>query len=404
MIMKENIRSNIWKITVSDVLYGFGIINSIRLLFFNDLGYNSFHLGIYEVVTSITIVASDLFTGVIADRIGRKNSVLISNLSFLLLAIILGTSFLYSGGFWAILISCAVLNGLEFSFRSGAKSALLYDSLIQLEQETQYLKISGRINAFSIISNVSGMLIGGFLFDEVSILPLWVWFIFILASSIILLTVQEPQIPKTESRSFWNDVKLGVKYIFNSKSILWLILFFLYLDVFAESYWDTFSQTHMQMFIANKVGVIFGVIGGFCAIASYFVEKIEKLIGQKWLLYGIVGFQIIIFLGIAWATTWYMLAIFLLALEINRNISWLLSDNYQNKLIPSEHRAAILSAASFLNNGVFGGGIIILAIGWLIPRVNFSILFTILAILIFFINGSLLIVRDTRIQKKQPLV
>jgi MFS family permease len=403
MIMKGDFRANIWKIMISDVLYGFGIINSIRLLFFNDLGYDAFHLGIYEVITSISIVSSDLFTGVIADRIGRRNSVLISNLCFLCIAVILGTSFLYSGGFWTILIACAILNGLEFSFRSGAKSALVYDTLIELGEEVQYLKISGRINAFSIISNVSGMLIGGFLFDELSILPFWVWFIFILASSIILLTVREPQIVKTESKSFWNEVIFGIKYIFKSKSVLWLILFFLYIDVFAESYWDTFSQTHMRMFIDSKIGVIFGVIGGFCALVSYFVEKIERRIGQKWMLYSIVGGQIIIFLGIAWSRTWYLLAIFLLALEINRNVSWLLSDSYRNKLIPSEHRAAILSAASFLNNGIFGGGLIILGIGWLIPRVNFSLLFTILAVLIFFINGSLLIVRDTRIQKNQRL-
>ncbi len=398
--MESKLTSNIWKITLSDVLYVFGVINSVRILFFNDLGYNPFHLGMYEVITSITIVASDLFTGVIADRIGRRNSVLISNAAFLLMAIILGISGWFSGGFWTILIVCGILNGLEFSFRSGAKSALIYDTLVQLQREDDYLKISGRMNAFSIASNVIGMIIGGILFDEIPVLPFWVWIFFILASSIILLTVQEPFIQKTEKTSFWSDVKFGVKYIFNSKKILWLILFFLYLDVFAESYWDTFSQSHMKLLIDIKVGVIFGVIGGFCALASYFIEKVEKAVGQKWMLYGIVGIQVLVFIGIAWASTWYVLAIFLLVLDINRNFSWLLSDSYRNKLIPSEHRAAVLSAASFLNNGIFGGGLIILGVGFLIPRGYFSILFSILAVLILIINGSLLVGRDLRKRRK----
>ena len=400
MIMELKLRANIWKITLSDIFYGFGVTASIRILFFNDLGYSADYLAFFEVITSIMIVLSDLFTGVIADRIGRKNSVLISNMAFLIMAIILGSSMWFSGGFWIILIICGSLNGLEFSFRSGAKSALVYDTLIQLHQEKDYLKITGRMNAFSIASNVVGMVLGGFLFDNVSFLPYWIWVGCIIISSIILITVQEPFKQRTRKESFWNDMKFGVKYIFNSKALLWLILFFLYIDVFAESYWDTFSQTHMKLLIDSHVGVIFGVIGGCCAIASYFIYKIEQAVGQKWMLYGIVIVQAILFLGIGWASNWYVLAILVLLLDINRNFSWLLSDSYRNKLIPSEHRAAILSAASFLNNGLFGGGIIILGIGWLIENVNFGILFTVLAVIILAVNGSLLIGRDVNMRRK----
>ncbi len=404
-MMDNSLQSNIWKIILSESIYTFGVINSVRVLFFNTLNYTPFHLAMYEVITSIAIVASDLFTGVIADRLGRRNSVFISNLAFLTMSIILGTTYWISRGFWIILIICGILNGLEFSFRSGAKSALLYDSLVQLHRENEYLKINGRMNAYTIASNVVGMLIGGFLFDEMTILPFWIWFFFILAASIILLTVQEPINYNSEKNSFWTDVKFGVKYIFNSKSLLWLSLFFLYFDVFAETYWDTYSQTHMETLIEIKVGVIFGIIGGFSALASYFIEKIEKTIGRKGMLYGIVGIQVVLFLGIAWAKTWYLLAILLLFLDINRNVGYLLSDAYKNKLIPSEHRAAVLSADSFLHNGLFGGGLIILGGGLLIDKFTdyFGILFTIFAVLILVINGSLLLGRDLQKQRKQRI-
>ncbi len=401
--MKSNLHSNIWKITLSDVFYRFGVIGSIYILYYNFLGFEFQHIGLFEGITSLTIVVSDLFTGVIADRIGRKNSVLLSNLAFFIMAILLGIAGWISSGHVVVLIVCGILNGLEFSWRSGARSALLYDTLIQLDQEKDYLKISGRINAFGIVSNVAGMVVGGVLFEVLPSLPYWIWGGFILISSIILFTVQEPSVQKSEKESsFWQDVKFGVKYIFQSRILLWLVIFFLFADVFAESYWDIYSQAHLESLgaTATYVGIIFAIISGVGAIASYFIDKIEKMIGEKWILYGIIGIQVILFVSIAWVQTWIGLGVILIIFNINRNFTWLLSDAYRNKLIPSEHRASILSAASFLNNGVFGGGIIIWFIGWLIDRVEISILFTILAICIFVINGSLLMLRKIQNRRK----
>ena len=401
--MVSKLQSNIWKITVSDILYRFGVIGAIYILYFNYLGYNFQYIGLYEGITSLTIVASDLFTGVIADRLGRKNSVLLSNFAFFIMAILLGVTSWISSGLLVILIVCGILNGLEFSFRSGARQALLYDTLIQLNQERDYLKISGRINAFGIISTVVGMGVGGALFELMPSLPYWIWSGFILVSSIVLFTVQEPSFEKSENKSsFWEDVKNGVKFIFQSKTLLWLIVFFLFADVFAESYWDIYSQAHLESLGAPVfyVGITFAVISGVCAIASYFIDKIEKIIGEKWMLYGIIGIQVAMFISIAWVRTWIGLGGILIIFNINRNFTWLLSDTYRNKLIPSEHRASILSAASFLNNGIFGGGIIIWLMGWLIDRVEISILFTIIALCVILINGSLLLVRERQKRRK----
>ena len=322
------------------------------------------------------------------------------------MALLLGGSIWISNGYWAILIISAVLNGLEFSFRSGAESALLYDTMIQLQQENKYLKVRGRINAYSTISNVLGLLIGGFLFQVIPSLPYWVWGGCILVSSIILFMIKEPQFQKSEkTTSFWQEMMFGVRFIFQSKTLIWLILFFLFADVFAESYWDIFSQDHLVILGANaiEVGFVFAIIGTVCALASYFIEKIAKKLGQGWIFFLIIGIQVISFLVIAWVPNWYVLGSILIIFNVNRNVAWILSDVYRNKIIPSEHRATILSAASFLNNGLFGGGFIILIMGWLIDNVQTSILFTIVAFLILIINGSLLIVWKDRPSKFQRI-
>ena len=399
MNMTHEIKGNIWKIAVSDALYRFGLIGSLYIIYFNYLGYNSLYIGIYEAITSLVIVGSDLFTGVIADKIGRKYSVLLSNASFLIMALLLASKSLFSGGFFIVLIFCGILNGLEFSFRSGARSALLYDTLIQIRREEEYLKVSGRINAFSTISNVIGMVVGTFLYVVYPNLPYWVWAFFILLASIILFTVHEPIQQKKTTISFWNNVKLGVKYIFQSKKLLWLVVFVLFVDVFAEGYWDTFSQTHLRNMVGDPyTSLIFACIGGLSALVSYFIDKIEKTIGKKWILYIIVVIQAVLFVGLALASQWYILSAILVFFVINRDIAWLVTDNYTNQLIPSQHRATILSASSFLRNGLFGGAVILILIGGLIQmfEMNVSVIFFIIAGLILTINGSLLIVRDLR--------
>ncbi|KYK31705.1 MAG: hypothetical protein HXS46_08805 [Theionarchaea archaeon] len=93
--LSGNLESNIWKIAASDVLFSFGLINAIYILYFQFLGFTFEDIGLFEAVTSIVIIATELPTGVLADFVGRKQTVFIAN-AFMLV----------------------------FSFKSGARTAL----------------------------------------------------------------------------------------------------------------------------------------------------------------------------------------------------------------------------------------------------------------------------------------
>jgi hypothetical protein len=80
------------------------------------------------------------------------------------------------------------LSGLEFSFKSGTKAALLYDTMKELERADEFLKINGRLNAFSLLSKLIGMPLGSFLFVIRPQLPYWVWFINIFGGFFTLTT------------------------------------------------------------------------------------------------------------------------------------------------------------------------------------------------------------------------
>ncbi len=360
----DTLESNIWKIALSDILFSFGLINAIYILFFRFLGFTFNDIGLYEAITSLAIITTELPTGVLADSIGRKWTISVANAFMLCFALLLGFS---EGGF-LVIVFAGLFSGLEFSFKSGAKTALLYDTLKELNREDEFLKISGRINAFSTVSRIIGMILGAFLFAVNPRLPYWLWALFIGMSVVTMVTVYEPKKLKKKYslKNHFVDMKKNVLFIFCSKKLLWISFFFLVADVFAESYWDVFSQAHLKLTGLNPsvFGIVFAVFAGVNALGSYFVDDIENLLGEKGSLYIIILVQVFLFGFMAFCGNWVVLVFLLIILTTTREFSWLLREYYSNQYIPSERRAGILSAISFLYNGLFGGALIIWLFGY----------------------------------------
>ncbi|MFX1514379.1 MAG: MFS transporter [Promethearchaeota archaeon] len=362
--MSTKLESNLWKIAVSDILFEVCYIYPIYILYFQFLGFNFGAIGLFEAITSLAIILTDLPTGALADFIGRKWTVFIANIFMLLMVLILGFG---SGGI-LIIILAGVFNGLEFSFKSGAKTALLYDTLKELNREEDFLKVSGKINAFSTIAKLIGLILGAYLFTINPRLPYWSWAVFIGFSLCFIMIVQEPvkANQKANLRNLVHDVSNSILFIFRHRILLWFTIFFLIADVFVESYWDVFSQAHLKSLGLDPAsfGIIFAIFAGVNSIASYKIDVIEKKLGEKKSLYLIILVQGILFFLLALANIWITLILFLIILTTNREFSLLLEKNYVNKHIPSVNRASILSAMSFLRNGILGGAIIIWSFGF----------------------------------------
>lgn len=115
------------------------------------------------------IAAAEVPTGWLADRIGRRRSMLLGIglqiSSFLLF--IYGNSF---AAFWLAMAIC----GLGDTFRNGADRALLYDSALALDQSARYRQLVGHGTFVATIVFVFAGLIGGWLATRVSwYLPFW---------------------------------------------------------------------------------------------------------------------------------------------------------------------------------------------------------------------------------------
>ncbi len=117
----------------------------VRVLYFHSIGIETPQIFVFEAITAMTNLATDLPLGALTDRLGRRVSVLAGHLLSL--------------GFFAGLLVCKrtealyllmAVQGLSHSFISGSKDSLFYESILQLGGE-RYFELIGKIQFYSAV-------------------------------------------------------------------------------------------------------------------------------------------------------------------------------------------------------------------------------------------------------------
>lgn len=178
----------------------------IERLFWQDRGMTVLMVVYCEIIYAAVIVISEIPTGVLADRYGRKILIVIGGLLSLFEIVIL----LFAHSFWAFALAVG-LAGIAGACVSGALNALLYDSLLERKEEKSFEKIVGRMNAIDLIGSIIAALSG-------SVLAKWFGFEFnyiLSASSLFLaflftILLREPQREQRELLVSSNN-HIGVK-------------------------------------------------------------------------------------------------------------------------------------------------------------------------------------------------
>ena len=103
----------------------------------------------------ILIVLAEIPTGAVADRFGRRTSLMFASTLFAVAVFVFGMAQNYA----VILVSYTAW-GLAQTFQSGADAAILYDSLKQIGREDDFQEINGRLWAITSFAVLIAMLIG----------------------------------------------------------------------------------------------------------------------------------------------------------------------------------------------------------------------------------------------------
>ncbi|MBI2133521.1 MFS transporter [Candidatus Woesearchaeota archaeon] len=346
-----DIKSNIWKMYFVNFLRNLHFFGAVAIPFFLDwanIGYA--RIFILEAFFMFWIFMLEIPTGVVADKYGRKASIILGGLFSAISISIFG----FINNYWAFFLA-EFIGALGFALLSGADKALIYDSLIQTKRDKDAKVFFSRYESAGTL----GMLIGfplGSLIAGSSFLPypktLPLTFIisgvFMLLAFFVAITLSEPK-RKEKVEEFIKEGFDGFKYIFKHKKLRVFALNFALISA------TTFFMFWFYQSLAGVVGIDVkynGFIGAgfnlFSMLLLLNIKRIENLFGMKNALFYSAILPGLFFIGLVFFRNVYfvLVAIFLITgLKIMR--SPVLSD-FMNRHIESRNRATVLSGVSML--------------------------------------------------------
>jgi MFS family permease len=150
---------NIQNYTLYRFFYGMLIIGPVITPYFRWKGLSYTEIMWLQSIAALSVVIFEVPTGVVADKISRRLSLLCAGLC---LGIAL-TIYIHTQSFYAFAFAEALF-GLGLTFGSGADSALLYESLHRLGREDEYARIDGRAASFIFAGQAVGVVISSLLY------------------------------------------------------------------------------------------------------------------------------------------------------------------------------------------------------------------------------------------------
>lgn len=323
------------------------ILGPILVLFLSNVKGLSFtEIMLLQSISAISVVLFEVPTGAIADLMGRKKSLIMYSL-------LVGTSLvIYAYGKHFVMFMLAEITfSLGESLKSGADSALIYDSLKHDGREGEYNKIEGRARSLSLYAQAVGSILSGFVYEIHPYLPFLISAVFMLITAAIVVNFKEPLIEKGvhNNGKYLNQIVESGKYIFSHEKLKAVVIFCMIFFIFYRAgFW--FYQPYMEA--VNIPVKYFGVAFFIFNITAAFISRRTHYIMDKTkprTLTFMAGLMIVSFLFLSFIKLPFGLLAVLFQ-QVARGLYRPVTTKYLNKHIPSDKRATVLSFQSLLSN------------------------------------------------------
>jgi MFS family permease len=376
----SNIRSNLWKVYAYKLLSEFWVIVPILIPYYVSNNLNKTQIFTIQAAYALSILIMEIPSGYLADVIGRRRTLILGAV-FMPLGI---GVYAFTHSFFSFLIAEFII-AVGNSMRSGCDSALVYDTLIQLEKESEYKKFEGRSFFYARIGTSVSSIAGGLL----ALVSLRMPFYTNIAVSAFMLPVAllliEPQRKKLDSPSPIKDILKISRFCFAHSRMRWLMFY----GALIRSTGIIGVWAYFLYYESIGIGIAyFGIIFAGWQLSSAFGSRSAHRLEEKFGKSGSVCLTLsiaptFIILGLL-KTPFLLPLIFFNAFLFGLSFPLLL--HHMNRLIESDVRATALSVANM--TGSFSFVILSPLFGKLVDAFSLSDAF--LAMGVFFIvYGSL---------------
>jgi MFS family permease len=321
----------------------------------DERGFSLTQITLLEVPLFLLIVFAEVPTGAVADRFGRRISLMLAS------GILAISMFVYgvATSYLVILISNLAW-GLAFTFRSGADVALLYDSLEQAGREDEFQRASGRLFALRSAAMLAGLLLGAPLAAATSYsFAIVTTSVLCATASWVAFLMKEPARAAEPTREpYLRTLVAGTREAWRTPSLRWI--FFLSGTIGACA---AGPQLLLQQpwLVAHGIGTAqLGVWQGFVQaaeiLAALAAGRLLASLGERGAFLALPLILSACCAALAGIDRLWVAAAFF-GVALARGLHQPVLAGYVNRRIDSEHRATLLSVQSAAGN-------VLMAVAW----------------------------------------
>lgn len=316
-------------------------------VFFYLIFMNYQQLGLFDTICFTFGMLMEIPTGALADKFGRKFSIVAGALSgtFGIFALTLGGSF-------RMMLFGYLFISLGWALFSGAGEALVYDSLKNLNKEKDYDKVISKSTTIGMITLIIATLLGAWLFTIKPMYPHLFWGFGYLGAFITSLFFIEPKIQKNQTVGITDYLKQyadGFK-VLAKPSLLYLVPLALIFEggpyMFNAGLLRP-SMATFQGYNQAQQSIIMAIAVGISALLAFIFPYVRKIVKDESGLFVASSLVILAFIlgGIPLGILGFI-PILILASFRGLTTPWL--STVVNDHTPSNDRATTLSSIALI--------------------------------------------------------
>ncbi len=343
--------NNTTKIVLISFFSALYFYSHVGTLYLQSRGLNLTQVNSITAVIVATIFLTEVPTGVIADRIGRKRSVVVA-----LLLQTVGEVWYIFASTYEVFIIIAIVAGLGFAFSSGALESLVYDSLPPDDREARMQKAMGNIGSaynlgFFLAPLVGGLLVSKYVLDQY-LLVIALTAVAVGIAFLISLTLTEPATDAAIRRE--NPLAIfraGIAEIRQKSRLRHILL----LSVFTATFHGVLVALYQPYFVSYDISPF--LVGAGLASGALLAAGVQKyayvlpqLVGRRMGLIVATMLPGLFYILLAIVTRSYLVfSIFILTYAV-LDLKKPLFSAYQNQYIADNNRATTLSLLNMLTS------------------------------------------------------
>lgn len=231
-------------------------------------------------------VLFEIPTGIVADRYGRRVSLIISTL----LSGLIWLVFSLTGSFWALALA-QLIGAMAATFSSGADEALLYESLRGVGRESDYARVSARAGSTGVLASMIAGLGVGVLAEISLLLPVRLTALVCALMLLPLLLMKETRgshLPEGHTGPGYIAIlRQAVGALREHPVLRWAMAYLLVIGN-VSFYAATFLQPYAVAlgYSVAALGPIMVAVQGMGIAGSLSVARVQDRLGQNALLFG----------------------------------------------------------------------------------------------------------------------